>query len=332
MERARQLTRRDLLKFACIGTAELLLFSCTSSQQPSNATSPEKPSPTISPESHALGEHDKFHYRSEGKNLPVTPFLYLPFSRVDFGKVTVAQGWEANENEKARSKVVAHEAIDFAAPYGTKVVAPCDGIVISSCEEGWRVVGENQVVYNGKKVAYGGGIFVEIAREDGQRVQLLHLSSLDSSIPFSKPNPKKDGGWSPTKHSLPFDELKKIGKPVKAGDIIGTVGLTGLEFGTLGKYQGEDRPLSVTENELETWDEVGAHVHLEIFEINEKGGKFGRRDPFAIYSTFDKYSLDGKKPLGKDPLFYLNQGIPQTSARLSLRDWAQFVTNILRQA
>ena len=100
MERARQLTRRDLLKFAGIGTAELLLFSCTSSQQPSNATSPEKPSPTISPESHALGEHDKFHYRSEGKNLPVTPFLYLPFSRVDFGKVTVAQGWEANENEK----------------------------------------------------------------------------------------------------------------------------------------------------------------------------------------------------------------------------------------
>lgn len=259
-------------------------------------------------------EREKFHYKIEGEVLPLTKQLYLPFSKSDLPKISVGQGWLVNQSETRISRVVAHQAIDFASDWGTKLYSPGKGWILASWQDGWRRIGDNPNVLThpdtGEKIAYGGGLFVEILLDDDQRIQILHMASLGDEyktnekefVPFSIPQPDNEGGWNPTGQSLPPEEFKKFARPIEVGELIGTVGFTGLGLGIVTVYKGEKRPPVVQKGSFKTWDEVGPHPHVELFKRNNKGTKYARRDILCVYRAAPDYSINGEKPLHKDAL------------------------------
>ncbi len=171
--------------------AGLLLTACGQKQMPPTPT--EAPKPVTKPMSTEVPKpiqqpkpedprladnHGLYHY-GEKKNLAAVPEILIP---VDTEEYSVAQGWFPNATELERSKVTGHQAIDWKVKYGTRILAPKKGWAFASYQEGWRFVNKEQVMWQGKKVAYAGGLFVEIIDETtGRRVQMLHMASLDDA-------------------------------------------------------------------------------------------------------------------------------------------------------
>lgn len=265
-----------------------------------------------------LSMHETFHYPEiEGKKIEAVPYLTLPFRKKDLSMpYEITEGWIYSAPElKIHKQNLIHAGIDYHVPYGTIVVAPVDGYAISSYHTS-RVKdsSEKDKFYQGRPVNLGLGYFVRIYVPSVNRVvEMAHLSDIDLNIPFSMPERTEDG-WKPTNHDLKPDEWANspFAVFVKRGTPIGKVGYSGLTWGYEEYQEGAKRPVQIDTTKFNSWDEP--HLHFDEFARNPKTNELSyQRDPYGIYGTFDLYPTEGnKRPLGKDPLFFLNKdGLPK---------------------
>lgn len=273
--------------------------------------------------------HREFHYpKIEGKEVPATPYLTLPFRSRDIPEFgyEITEGWEYSKEESAIHGLKNHRGVDIAVPYGTLVVAPADGYAMSSYHTRWiKDEAGKEKTYEGKSIRFGLGYFIQMYIPGVNRfVQLAHLSELDPAIPFSKPvyNRPTDN-WNPVNHTLRIHELKDHPAVVFVGrgTPLGKVGFSGLAWGYKDYNPQTERPVAPDPEKFKSWDEP--HVHLEDFWRDQGTGEKGwQRDPYAIYLTAGYYP-DPKKDqpdprnnlrFGKDPLWFFAGDMPAFAA------------------
>lgn len=274
----------------------------------------------VSPEQERLERHAEFHYPTvEGKEVPAKPYLSLPFRKSDLNEgYQITEGWIYSKDEQAIHGLSEHMGVDLAVPYGTPVVSPVDGYVMSSYHTFW--VDNGSRYYKGQAVRLGLGYFVQIYDPSVNRfIQLAHLSEIDDSIPFSPADeqPGVDLNYNPTNHDLLIGQMENHHAYIEVakGQPLGKVGFSGLAWGLAYedeyRINAEGRPI-YPNPPIRSWDEP--HVHLEEFWRDQvTGQKTARRDPFGIYSTAEDYSSSSRKGIqGKDPLFLMqSNGMPQ---------------------
>jgi hypothetical protein len=264
----------------------------------------------------AQKRHERFHHP---QGLAAKPYLTLPFDRKDLPRINgvptynITEGFRYSRVEQRIHGGRLHFGIDLAVPYGTPVVAPCDGLAISSYHS-TLVRNKDGTVrkYRGKFICYSLGYFVQIKVKGMDRiVQLGHLSNICPEIPFSLPIEAGKGEWLPTNHQLPDEELlhSKWAVAVKTGDPLGWVGYSGMEWGYHEYEAGLKRPMTIDLKEKVSYDEP--HVHLEEGRRIPEGKKVDQRDPEDIYLSAKNYPTPMRhRKMGPEPLFYCQEGLP----------------------
>jgi len=186
------------------------------------------------------------------------PFLALPFSK-DI-PLDITEGWIYSDQERSIHGISSHRAIDFAMPEGTPIYAAASGYAVSATQISYL-----DRTYQGKKIGYSRGNFVEIWHPE-QKVltRYLHLSHIQEDIPYGQ-------------------EIENTGKFVRQGELIGWSGSTGLAWGC----DEAPNPTGDENKKCPTWDED--HLHFEVFRRNSEGKKDLRFDPFEIYKDYTHY-------------------------------------------
>lgn len=207
-------------------------------------------------------------------------FLSIPFSHADRGKIQISEGWKYSEEEKAIHGYATHYAVDFAAPRGTPIYAATSGYALSSFHIAYA--GEHE----GKKVGFGLGRFVQIWNPQHKTyVSYSHLDGVGPGIPYVAPKRAKNAEglvtYDPTIVYRPLPEVLKVAKFVRKGQLIGSVGDTGLSWG----YQENLAKRDATK--YPSWDEP--HLHFEVYRRGSGGSKQERYDPFGFYSAAEAY-------------------------------------------
>ena len=284
---------------------------------------------TISKES--TGDHEKFHYpiiddillsdvQDKDAKLIAKPYLTLPFRKSDLEKqrkegeqlYEITEGWTYSDHELSIHGVdPLHGGVDVYVDYGTPVISPVDGFVISSYQVAplYNEYGERKT-YKGQTISMGLGYFVYIYVPSVKRwVEIGHLADIDPSIPFFTPEKQEDGSWNPPTRGIQLAEYltnPKV-KYIQKGHPIGTVGHSGLMWGDYEEYkEGAERPIVIDPTKHKSWDEP--HIHFEEFWIHQGTGEKGwQRDPYGIYKTGEHYPTYKRPlPLGKDPLWIVD--------------------------
>lgn len=249
-----------------------------------------------------------------GESVKPIPYLTLPFRKSEVKSYNITEGWVYSRNEKAVHGFKVHGGVDYHVAYGTPVVAPCDGLAISSYHS-FPLLNEDESpkTLEGKKLYFGLGYFVQIYNPEVNRfIQLGHLSDISNNIPFSLPVFSEDT-WTPTNHILKISELKNNSMVAKLhrGDLVGYVGYSGLRWGYDDYVEGSKRPVVLDFKKYKSFDE--SHVHFEDFFRDQETGKKGwQRDPYDVYLSWSNYPTPKRKrSMGKEPLFYLDEnGLP----------------------
>lgn len=273
--------------------------------------------------------HDNTHHpKIEGKEIKAVPYLVLPFARKDLlgavkadmdGPFTtrrpyeITEGWRYSQAEESVHGIKIHGAVDYHAPYGTPIAAPCDGFAIASYHSMPITDRKGNIkTKDGKKLYVGLGNFIQIYNPQQNRyVALAHFSDIQDSIPFSTPTYDTETNiWTPTNHILTIAELTNPHNPavvrVKQGDPIGKLGVSGLRWGYDDYIKGAERPILIDPLKYKSWDEP--HVHFE--EMYRAGGpKYAYRDAYDLYRTGAKYPTHATRKIhiGPEPLFHLNE-------------------------
>lgn len=246
--------------------------------------------------------------------LEVKPFLYLPFKKSDKKEISISETFFYGKEKEIHGQIK-HYGIDFDAPEGTAVFAPCSGIA----QQGFHTSlirntkNFNQpILYQSQTIGFGLGHFTQIWCE-GQKVfvMLAHLREVSEKIPKVASVIKNGFEYSPDiYYQYPPDPDMKTKGPksirVKRGDYIGRVGHSGLgQFypnskGEIDEYETPDRYNPYT------WDTN--HLHFEVYRRDEKGLKIAteRWDSFGWYETADKAPY-GEFKQGLTGLFVTNK-------------------------
>lgn len=238
------------------------------------------------------------------------PFLCLPFKE-QVHKIT--EGWHYSEQEKSIHGLSGHGGIDFAFPRGTKVLAAADGWAIASYF--WKPVKNkdgSSRLYEGKEVGMGLGYFVQIYHPEVHLYTSYgHLERVVEKIRFHRPIKVKDVLW-PIGNKIDPENFSRyrFAKFVRAGDLIGYVGDSGLTWGYL------DYPQRPNTHKYPSWDKT--HLHFEVFTRIGSRKKKKYFDPYGIKSDFKDYPgsdrLDNLPNMGSKStvLWSLNhKGMPQ---------------------
>jgi murein DD-endopeptidase MepM/ murein hydrolase activator NlpD len=123
-------------------------------------------------------KHDALHHGYE-LEVPISaePYLTLPFSQQELTSwirhihdprfnrrrlYNISEGTIYSRDEQAIHGKVVHAAVDYDVPYGTSVVAPTSGYVVSSYESFWLTKGDKKVSWKGKPIAMGLGYVVQL--------------------------------------------------------------------------------------------------------------------------------------------------------------------------
>lgn len=265
----------------------------------------------------------------EGQEVQPTPYLTLPFARATLIESVKSYGdksfnakrlydvTEGSFYSRAETKIHGykiHGGIDYHAPYGTPLVAPCDGLAMASYHS-FQLTDEQDKprMLDGKEIYFGLGYFVQIYHPETNRFVVLgHMSDVDPAIPFSLPV-FDEGDWNPTNHTLRIEELGSHPAVVNVqrGQEVGKLGFSGLRHGYADYREGEIRPVQIDPTKLKSYDEP--HVHFEeYFRDQTNGRKRAQRDPYDIYLTARNYPTPTRhRPMGPEPLFHIDEnGLP----------------------
>jgi murein DD-endopeptidase MepM/ murein hydrolase activator NlpD len=266
----------------------------------------------------------------EGVEVPPVPYLTLPFAQESLIQSVRACGdrsfssrrlYDVTEGSfytKAETRIHGirvHGGVDYHAPYGTPIVAPCDGFVLPASYHSFPLTDERDRprMLDGKELYFGLGYFVQIYNPEVNRFVVLgHLSDIAKGISFSPPI-FDEGSWNPTNHTLKIEELKDHPAvvSVKQGDEVGRLGFSGLRYGYEDYYAGEKRPVQIDPTKQVSYDEP--HVHFEEYFRDQTNGRKGwQRDPYDIYLTARNYPTPTRRrPMGPEPLFHIGKdGLP----------------------
>lgn len=207
-------------------------------------------------------------------------FLSIPFAEADRDKLAITEGWKYSAAEKAIHGYATHYGVDFAAARGTPVYAAAAGYAISSVQIGY---GRD---YQGKRIGFALGRFVQIYHPYNKTyTSYSHLDSVAPGIPYVAPKKGQDAAgrttYDPTVVYQPVQDMLRQAKFVQKGQLIGTVGDSGLSW---GYEEGLKRPDPATHP---SWDET--HLHFEVYTRGKGGSKRDRYDPFGVYGEEKAY-------------------------------------------
>lgn len=272
---------------------------------------------------------------------PEEPFLFLPFRQEDAKELRVTSGWRTALDEMPAVLDEEHLALDFeGVKYRRPVVAMADGWAIATFQSGVLRGGANQKApydtlwtdpITGRQGYLGySGLIVDIvfdatsAKGDQYRAQYFHLAEFERGMEYLPPKPGADVStldgktakvYAPDSKDLRDPMLKRT--RVKAGDIIGYIGDSGINFGyddaidpATGVIRDRDRKA------LPPWDPQGAgaavaledaaQLHLEVF-IRDADGVKRQFDPLDLYSQ--SVSAPGSAfQMGPQPAFKHAEG------------------------
>jgi murein DD-endopeptidase MepM/ murein hydrolase activator NlpD len=194
--------------------------------------------------------------------------LTLPFRPGT--RIRITEGWCYSTQEKKIHGITKHGGVDFAAVYGTPVVASIGGYAIGTYEV-HQLTGRT---YKGKTIDYGYGRVVLVWTPKYHVVTIYaHLSKIEPKLHYFKPE-SIEGIWRANALNWSPTQLASAGTRVKRGELLGLTGVSGLGLGFRESPKRQPTP-------AQSWDEP--HLHLEVyvhgFEV----------DPFDVYSTFGKY-------------------------------------------
>lgn len=216
----------------------------------------------------------------------VRPFLSRIFP--DDSAPVITEGWIYGPDEAAiYGGYTAHEAVDFAVPLGTPVLAAADGLILASFEEvRIRYPGTEPRTWKGEPVYWGYGLFAAMLHDNGLLTFYGHLHRLSEPIwkqayvaPLEYPN----GDVASPITRLEARDFKKTYRSlrVKAGDIIGYSGITGMGMG-VSTYRNWRKNVAYRANDEE-------HVHFAVCEPPAMLSDTNHLDPFGIYGPTEAY-------------------------------------------
>lgn len=219
-------------------------------------------------------------------------FLALPFDPSHKLEIKISEGDKYSPEEKAIHGHDFHYAVDFDAPQGEQLYAPCEGWAVQGFHTAIARNDKGPIFYKDKVVGFGLGHFVQIlCKDSGVYVMLAHMQEVADYIPSVEvKQDQKTLEYSPDGiYKQLQDKTKSI--YVKRGKFIGRVGHSGLGWGEF------EVPFIWTEV---SWDSF--HAHIEVYRRTEKGTKDpnARWDPFGWYTEVSKapYNQLKQSPLG----------------------------------
>lgn len=195
----------------------------------------------------------------------------MPFAEKDRKFIYVSEGALYSPEEVSIHGITDHKhCVDLAAPYGTPIYAPWEGIAYATIQL------DRIECPDGKIRGYGGGLNAELCRADGLRIQFLHLKEInEQAIPLAPPiKRRKSGRWDPYKETKSGRFVLPEGVMIPQGTLIGYVGRSGLA--DVGHFETPDNL-----GQVKSWDEPHAHIWLGYRGPN--GKKIVSFDPFWRY-------------------------------------------------
>ncbi|OQB06249.1 MAG: Peptidase family M23 [bacterium ADurb.Bin212] len=216
--------------------------------------------------------------------LTIATFLTLPFTMGT--RVAISQGWLYSMDEVViHPGITHHNGVDFACPWGTRVLVPADGVAVASYHTYY--MGD----FHGRLIGYGLGLFVQIWHPEAQLfTSYAHLSKASKEIPYISPVRQGDS-WQPAAAIyVPLEVFLAQGVEVKRGDYLGEVGRTGL---LLHDETPSNPP--ATKATDPTWDPAGDHLHWECYRRTLDGLRKdpeARCDPFGVYGLREAYNIN----------------------------------------
>jgi hypothetical protein len=243
----------------------------------------------------------------------LSPWSRMPFSEVMRDKIKITEAMEYDEEKPIHPAIPHHKAMDFQVPQGTPLYCPFDG---------WAVASFHTYHIDSPtlgRIGYGLGRFVEIKdKVSGKFMLIAHLDTIEkANVKYLEPTFNTTSKeWDPTKVYISDADFEEIGKPIKRGDLLGTVGYTGLSRGY------EETPDEVLNPAVQkTWDPAGPHAHVEHFE--------GRNSKFLKRNITDPFGQSSRS-IAKDYIGILRMpvsGLADFIADKSRNNWPEFARN-----
>lgn len=251
---------------------------------------------------------------------PVAPEPFLGPVFESGVEPVIATGFNYHPAEIALHGVKVHNAIDFDAPRGTKILAPADGYYVAtygefalknedgsartlSLETALRDNPRNTDVKPPSKVGefpiFFGSYVIQGWHGKGRYTQFAHVDWVNPKIPYHAPVGLKDEGGKPTgdlahskalRASVSEYRKKSVAVRIKAGEVIGELGMTGcgwgrrcLSFAKIGKDGRPDfRGVDYTYY-------TEPHLHFMVFgkRVPKARKPSALWDPFGLYAQYD---------------------------------------------
>jgi hypothetical protein len=188
--------------------------------------------------------------------------FYLPIK--DYERIS--EGYHYSEHEKEIHGLDLHGGVDYQAPRGTHVPRTL-AMRLAPTTLFWSRMNAHP----------------DLSQKVGQPIysEYCHLDSIERDIPFYPPY-RFNEGFHPRGHKLDPELLMLRAKPVRTGEVLGTVGDSGLCWGY------EDYPHRPNCQKCPSWDEV--HLHFGVFaRIGYKKKKL-YIDPYGLYAKYRSYA------------------------------------------
>lgn len=222
-----------------------------------------------------------------GSSAPA-PFLKLPFRERDGrNSLTISNGWVNALDEEPFTGPGDHKALDFEFTrqpdhgYGLPVVAAADGRAYFSYQN-WT---ENWTDSNGAthRLGFGAGLVVEVRHSNGFVTQYIHLATVAQGIPYLRPEASAiPGDWVPVGLFQSNETLWNLGVPVRAGQVLGTQGDTGIGDNWNDNFNVETGVVAPRDRQtLRPWDPP--QLHFQIYQGRVDGAKQNILDPSGGY-------------------------------------------------
>lgn len=220
------------------------------------------------------------------RTTPPKPFLSRIFQ--PSVKPDISEGWTYGvEEAEIYGGYTAHEAVDFAVPLGTQVLAAADGLALAGFEEvRIRYPGNTPRTWQGEPVFWGYGLFVVLLHDNGLVTVYGHLHRISPVIwnqTYTEPTQHPNGDVTSPLPSLGRKEFQKVyaAVKVKRGDVIGQSGITGMGIGA-PTYPDwlQKRPYRANDEE---------HVHFAVCTLPALDAATAYIDPFGIHGYAAAY-------------------------------------------